>query len=213
MSTPRIPPPPASAPVSTKGGHAVGNMYGSAFVGTMDGYLRQYGKAAAQEVISRLSPQWRRLLQPHAPSLGILGARKYPYAFIGELLKCMAATVKVEEDVFLRQAATWGVDATLDTVSRIALRYVVSPQTVAERSPELWRVFHDCGRLTITSLTDHDFLSEVSDWPHHDVVVCKLGVEGGRRIVERTGAKNVEARREKCQAWGHDVCLTRIRWA
>ena len=195
-----------------EGGRTVGNMYGSAFVGTMEGYLQRYGKSAAQETIARLAPKWRSLLQPHAAALGILGARKYPYAFIGELLKAMASAVKVDEDTFLRQAAAWGVDATLDTVSRIALRYVVSPQTVAERSPELWRVFHDCGRLTITSLTDRDFLSEVSDWPQHDVMVCKLGVEGGRRIVERTGAKNVEARREKCRAWGHDVCVTRIRW-
>jgi hypothetical protein len=66
--------------------------------------------------------------------------------------------------------------------------------------------------LTIVSINDREFLSEVSDWPHHDVVVCKLGVEGGRRIVERTGVKNVTARREKCQSWGHDVCLTRVRW-
>jgi hypothetical protein len=97
-------------------------------------------------------------------------------------------------------------------VARITLRWLVSPATVAAKSPELWSVFHDCGRLSIVSIGEHEFLSEVSGWPHHDVMVCKLGVEGGRRIVERTGVKNVTARREKCQAWGHDACLTRVRW-
>jgi hypothetical protein len=188
-------------------------MFGSAFVGVMDAFVQRYGTVATHDAVTRLPAQWRPLVQPHAPRLGILGAKKYPYPFINELVKAMAAAVRApDEDAFIEMLGSYGVDATLDTVERFALRYLVSPQSVAAKSPEIWRMFHDCGTLTITSCTDREFLSEVSHWPQHDVIVCKLGVGGGRRIVERTGAKNVEARREKCRSWGHDVCLTRIRW-
>jgi hypothetical protein len=64
----------------------------------------------------------------------------------------------------------------------------------------------------ITELDERHYLSQVSEWVSHDVVLCKIGVEAGRRVVERTGVKNVEARREKCVAWGHEACLTRVKW-
>jgi len=202
---PSVPPPPIS--------ERVGNIYGTAFVGALQYFEKRYRAVAVSTTIAQLQPKWGQFVRPNVPAMGVLGARRYPYAFVGDLIRAMASAVRApDEDAFLRELAAAGVDATLDTVARISLRWLVSPATVAAKSPELWRVFHDCGRLTILSITDHDFLSEVADWPHHDVMVCKLGVEGGRRIVERTGVKNVTARREKCQAWGHDVCLTRIRW-
>jgi hypothetical protein len=37
-------------------------------------------------------------------------------------------------------------------------------------------------------------------------------VEVRRRLIERTGRSNVTVRREKCQAWGHEVCSSRVRW-
>jgi hypothetical protein len=27
-----------------------------------------------------------------------------------------------------------------------------------------------------------------------------------------TGVKDLEMRREKCIAWGHDLCAVRVRW-
>ena len=38
-------------------------------------------------------------------------------------------------------------------------------------------------------------------------------MEGRRRILELLGLKNVQARRDKCQAWGHGVCLASYRWS
>ena len=33
-----------------------------------------------------------------------------------------------------------------------------------------------------------------------------------RRLIERTGKTNVDARREKCVGFGHDVCVVRVKW-
>ncbi len=191
----------------------VGHLYGTAFRGAITGFLGHYGHAAGSEVVSKIDARYRAFVQPNHVSLGILASRKYPYAFVGELLRTMHTTVRAaDEDAFIRQLGRWGVDATLDTVERVLIRYLVSPQAVAQRAPELWRIFHDCGRLTILKLTDTEFHSEVADWPHHDIRVCKLAVEGGRRLVERSGKTNVDAGRTKCQAWGHPTCVTRIKW-
>ena len=204
---------PAHGSASLKADRSLGNMYGTAFVGVLEYFEKRYGVVANNTVVAAVLGRWGQFVRPNTRLMGILGAKKYPNAFVGELVRAMAVAVRApDEDAFIREIAIAGVDATLNTVARAALRYLVSPASVAARSPDFWKLFHDSGRLTITAITDRDFLSEVSEWQNHDVVVCKLGVEGGRRIVERTGAPNVTARREKCIAWGHDVCLTRVRW-
>ena len=204
---------PRSLVVSASSSPKIANVYGTGIVGGVDYFIKRYGPAATHTAIARMSPQWRPYLQPNAPLIGLLGAKKYPWPFVGELLHQMALAVKVpDEDLFLRQVASAAVEATISTVARVFLRTVVSPADVAKRAQELWDAFTDAGRITISGLTDREYLSALSDLPGHDTVMCKVAMEGARRLVERTGVRGVEARREKCISWGHDHCLTRMRW-
>jgi hypothetical protein len=189
-----------------------GNFYGTGIIGAVDHFQRRYGNAAAHAVIVKLSPHWRELVRPNAPTMGMLGARKYPYPFIGDLFRTMAQVVGAEEDAFIRELTAMGVDLTLNTVARAALRFLVSPMDVARRGQELWDLYHDSGRITIAELGPNGYISQLTDWPEHDVTVCKICMEARRRIVERTGARDVEVRREKCVGWGHEACHVRVRW-
>jgi hypothetical protein len=76
----------------------------------------------------------------------------------------------------------------------------------------MWDVFHDSGRIGLVSMGDAEYVTNITDWPNHDVVVCKISMEARRRVVEKTGYK-VEVRREKCVGWGHDLCQYRVRWS
>lgn len=189
----------------------LGNFYGTGIRGGLEWYVKTFGPAAAHTVVSRMAAPHRALLDPHEGGLGILGARKYSYAFTGELFRAMAVVAKMEEDAFLREIVNHGVDATLNTVGRAILRYAVSPQMICSRAQEMWNAFHDCGRITILSFADGEYLAQLSEWPNHDTTVCKIGAEARRRVVEKTGLK-VEVRRERCQAWGHEACTYRVRW-
>lgn len=189
----------------------LGHFHGTGIRGGIEWFVRAYGPAAAHTAVMRMPLAHRSALDPHDSALGILGARKYSYAFVGELMRAMSAAVKVDEDTFLRAVVHHGVDATLHTVGRAILRYVVSPKMITSRAQEMWNVFHDCGRITILSQTDHDYLAQITEWPNHDVTVCKMCGEARRRIVEKTGLE-VEVRRERCQAWGHDACTYRVKW-
>ena len=200
-------------PTTSREGASLGNVYGTAVVGAIEYFEQRYGPAAAHAAIARRPAKWRAYVKPNVPALGVLGAKKYPNGFVGDLVRAMGAAVNAkDEDAFIREIASAGLDRTLDTVARVLLRSIASPAAVARHAPELWRLYHDSGRLQITELGERHYLSQVSDWANHDVVMCKLGVEAGRRIVERTRVRDVEARREKCVAWGHDVCLTRVKW-
>ncbi len=190
---------------------SLGHFHGTGIRGGIEWYVRTYGPAAAQTAVARMASQHRALLDPHDPALGILGARKYAYAFVGELMRAMANAVRAEEDAFLREIVNHGVDATLNTVGRAVLRYVVSPRMITSRAQEMWNIFHDSGRLTVLSLTENEYVAQTSDWPNHDVTVCKMCGEARRRIVEKTGLI-AEVRRERCQAWGHEVCTYRVKW-
>jgi len=203
---------PEPLPPKPTDGPARGHFFGTAIRGGIEWYVRSHGPAAAHAAVGRLSPAARKLVDPHDSALGILGARKYSYPFVGELMRALAATIRQPEDAFLRDIVNAGVDATLNTVGRAVLRYAISPQTVASRAQELWNAFHDSGRVTISSVTDSEYVAELADWPNHDVTVCKMSMEARRRVVEKTGHK-VEVRREKCVAWGHDICQFRVRWS
>ncbi|GAC1582407.1 MAG: hypothetical protein NVS3B20_13100 [Polyangiales bacterium] len=201
-------PPDLASTAPSKRGH----LAGTSIVGAIDWYIARYGPSAAHTAVALLPPEWRGFVQPNAMSLGILGAKKYPYAFVGALIHGMGIAVRVpDEDAFVREVAKAGADAALNTVARVALRYVISPTILAARAQEAWDLFHDSGRL-VNHVGDCEYLTEVIDWVNHDVVVCKLCEAVCGFMFERMGLENVTARRLKCRAWGHDSCVTRVRW-
>jgi hypothetical protein len=189
-----------------------GNLRGSSIVGGLEYFERRYGRAASHEVVSMLAPQWRPLVKPNVPLLGLLPSRLYPYPFVGDLVRMMARVSKRDEDVLIREVTDAAVDSTLGTVHRLVLRWVATPRDYARRAQEVWDQYHDAGRVTVLTVNDHEYLVQISDLPVHDVTVCKICLEGRRRILEKTGVTITDARREKCVTWGHDVCVMRYRF-
>lgn len=189
-----------------------GSFLGSGLVGGVQHFLKTYGNVAAHSVIARLSPSARLWVKPNADNFGILGAKKYPYAFVGELVRAMAAAVRKNEDEYCREFAQKGVDFTLETVNRVVLRYMISPQSLTERAQELWNMYHSSGRIQTEWVNKSEYLVFIHEWRDHDVTVCKVCMEARRHIVALTRVHDLEVRREKCQAWGHDVCCNRVRW-
>ena len=200
--------PPAPHPKTSRP-----TMKGTAIVGGFRYFIERYGNAAAHEVVSRAPPDVRAQLQPNAPLLGLLGNRSYATWFIGELVRIMGSVARRPEEEFIRELADAGLTSSLGTVNRVALRYLTSIPSLAARAPEVWRMFHDDGRLTVISCTDREYVVQVSDWATHDPVVCRLSMEARRGLVARAGARDVILLRDKCLTWGNDVCTSRIRWA
>lgn len=192
---------------------AHGNLRGSTVVGALEVFEQRHGRAASHEVIASLSAEWRRLVRPNVPVMGLLPSRLYPNEFVGEVVRTMARVVRApDEDVFIRELAHGGIDQTLGTVHRLILRWVATPHEYAKRAQDVWDQYHDSGRVRVLSVTDHEYVVQVSEWAHHDVTVCKLSMEGRRRLLEKTGVRVLDGRREKCVGWGHDLCLMRYRW-
>ncbi len=192
---------------------AMGTMVGTPLVGAMEWWLQRYGRAAGHEVLTRLSPSARAQLDPHHPSLGLLGARRYPYAMLSELFKAMAVVARApSEDQFLREVAAAGIDAAMGTAMRVLLRLAANPKSLAARGQEAWDMFHDSGRVQVVC-SEHDYVSTITDWRGHDVVMCKIALEVRRRILEQMGLRDVTAHRERCVAWGHECCEVRLHWS
>jgi hypothetical protein len=190
-----------------------GNLSGEALVHAVDWYVEKYGNAAAAAVVAELPAAYRSLVRPNAQSLGLVSARRYPYAFVGALVDTMSKVVRAKDhDRFLAEMTDAGIDGATGMVMSVVLRYGVSPRGIARRAQELWDKFHDSGLVTVQVFGETEYVATVSHWASHDANVCKMTVQARRRIIERTGARDVVAIREKCQAWGHDVCIARVRW-
>ena len=189
-----------------------GNIVGTPLVGAVEWFLKKYGAAAGHEVVARLPARWAGMISPNAPNLGLLGAKKYPQPFMGDVLRAMVQAVRVtDEDAFVRELSAAGIDASVGTVARILLRMGATPQSLAARAQEAWNLFYDSGRVRV-EVTEHEYVSTIVDWSGHDSMVCRVSMEVRRRLIERTGRKVIECRRDRCVGWGHDACVVRIRW-
>ena len=190
-----------------------GHFRGSALYHSVAYFAEKYGPAAAHTVIARLPQTMRGFVQPNAPALGILGARSYPYPFVGELVRTMRDTVRApDEDRFVQEITYAGLQVLVNTMHRVLLRWLVSPASFLERRQEIWEMFHHEGRLNVLSQTPTSYVIEDAEWSNTDPIVCKVNLEGRRRMLELMGLTNIEALREKCRAWGHDKCQTRFKW-
>jgi len=193
--------------------HGFGNLRGSTVVGALEVFEQRYGRAASHEIVSSLPAEWRGLVKPNVPVMGLLPSKLYPNGFVGEVVRAMARVTRApNEDAFIRELTSAGIDATLGTVHRLILRWVATPREYAKRAQDVWDQYHDSGRVTVLSVTDHEYLVQISEWARHDVTVCKLSLEGRRHLLEKTNIRITDCRREKCVAWGHDVCVMRYRW-
>jgi hypothetical protein len=198
-----------SAPPAFRGGFR-----GSPLHHSFAWFGKLYGPAAAHAVISRAPAQWRPMLRPNEPAFGVLGARVYPYAFVGDMVRTMRDVAGVkDEDTFVRDLTNAGLEQLLSTMHRVLIRWLVTPSTFLDHRQEIWEMYHDNGRLNVLSLNEREFLIEDAEWVNTDAVVCKVNLEGRRRMMEVMGMREVELRREKCRAWGHATCETRVRWA
>jgi len=137
----------------------------------------------------------------------------YPYAFVGDLVETMSRVVHPPDpNEFIRELASAGIDSAMNTVMRVFLRLAATPSSLAARGQEAWDMFHDSGRVSVVA-TENEYVATTSNWPAHNVAVCKICMYVRLRIIERTGVKSPTATRDKCQAFGHDSCVVRIRWS
>jgi hypothetical protein len=203
----------APASSSATGFVALGSMSGTPIVGAVQHFVRRYGAAAGHETIVQLPRKWRSFVRPHANALGLLGARRYPYAFIGDLVRAMSRAVHRHGDPsFVSELAVAGIDAAIDTSARVMLRLAATPETIARRGQETWNLFHDTGRVSVRTLGRKEYVSSTSHWMNHDEIVCRICVEVRRRVFERAGLRDVRGERLECVGVGGASCVTRITW-
>src|SRR5438128_2382370 len=94
--------PASSVPVSSLPGSMAAYFRGSALYHSAEYFQKKFGNAAAHTVIARLPAHFRPYVTPNAPALGVLGARIYPYPFVGELVRTMRHVVHApDEDLFV----------------------------------------------------------------------------------------------------------------
>jgi hypothetical protein len=193
---------------------ARGTLLGTAIVGGVERFVTVYGRAAGHAVIDQLAPTTRMWIDPHAPALGFLGARRYPYAVVGEVLRTMSKVVRASnEDEFVREIAVAGLDAALGTVARGALRVMITPSMLASHVQEVWDEFHDSGRLEASAPDGaNEYVTTVREWTGHDPTVCKVCSFACASVLSRMGKDRVETSRLACVAWGDPACTTRVRW-
>ncbi len=66
-------------------------------------FAEKYGPSATHSVVATLQPTWPALVQANQPAFGVLGARVYPYAFVGDAVRAMRDVARKDEDTIIRE--------------------------------------------------------------------------------------------------------------
>jgi len=87
-----------------------------------------------------------------------------------------------------------------------------NPSFVIRRAPLAWRTLNDAGDLEIEQTGDKYVKGKISDYPDFDKGFCWNLLGYFEKVLEMSGAKNVNIKEVRCRCQGDAFCEYEIRW-
>ncbi len=183
------------------------NIKGTSFFGRLQYVRRYHGEGAVERVLAAMADQ----AMASQLRRGALRSAWYPFAAYVDLNECVDRVCGRGDGSLPRAMAAQVAEDDLASIYRAFLR-VASPSFVLRHVGQIWKQYHDSGRVVV--LRDepaHVDLEVVGfDTPHH--VHCDAVGGWMERCVQMTGVKGAKVTHPSCRARGADRCLYEVRW-
>ena len=185
---------------------------GSALRPLVEWFAVTCSEQVLQDVGASLSSEFLHEVRLDAPALGILPAGWYTELLATELGERLLEHTSdlMPETVALRKIGEVMIDRSLGRISRAAIEWFASPETVVRSAGFFWRLYHDTGtaeaRLEGSSIT-----GIVRGWGEHGETWCKITNAAAFRALELTGCANPRMTAHQCGRGAGD-CITTYAW-
>ncbi len=195
-------------------GYAGGRIKGAAvreFAIWMRGRL---GEARSREIVARLPPELRAVIDPNSEAFGILASAWYSGDATNALLDlAVEGLSRAETQRFAEEGVTAALNVTLRGVHRALLRLVMSPSLHRRFAQRLWDAHFDGGRVVVTELSPTSAEVAYFDWPAHHPVLCEMCTASDLVIYGAMGLKDVRSVGTACVDLGDDRCAHVVSWS
>jgi hypothetical protein len=205
--------PPASERPRSTGGREPSKVKGSVLAAFVEWYeTRPGGRARMNAIHDKMSPADRLLVDPRAPSFGLLASEWYPSSLVHTILDGVSAGLdRVGQRALAREGCEVVVPKLVRGMYRVVFAGVATPTLYARFVPRLWKQLHTSGERSMT-VTGSTAESVVTKWDGHHPMLCDVTLETMRELFVLMLKQEVVATRLSCVSEGASECRSALRW-
>lgn len=170
-------------------------------------YIQQnYGEEGWNKVLNSLEPQDREVLKGKFSPMSF-----YPVKPYINLMKAADKVFGKGDFEICRKIGIYEAEDTFSGVYKIFLE-LGNPNFLINKASLAWRTFHDGGALEIEQVGDKYAKGKIVDFPEFDKCFCVNLVGFFGKVLEMSGAKNLQIQETKCRCQGDKFCEYEIKW-
>jgi hypothetical protein len=178
-----------------------------------DSYQKEHGIERVRELLPRVPPDLRALLDPDDPFRTILPASWYPARLVHAVLDAMTEGMSEEQiRTFVHDSNRVVMQRATSSAYRFFLDKLLTPEMYALAVPRFWKQWHTTGVRKMRIVRNGEAESIVAKWGGHHPVLCTVTIETMCSVFELMGKKDVKWVRTACVSSGAPECVTRLTW-
>jgi hypothetical protein len=177
-------------------------------------YHNVYGDEAVQALAAAAPEDFRPLIDPRAPNLGLISSEWYPAHGIHAVLdKMLEGRSQRERAELAEKGAEAVIHETLHGVYKVFFEMMVSPERYLKNAQKLFSRFFDEGQVekSATGATEHT--SVIRGWSAHHPLLCQFLRHVSEYVYSAMGCKDVKVDKLRCVSDGDGDCAYRVRWS
>jgi hypothetical protein len=162
-------------------------------------YERKFGEGSIRHMARQVPADLAPLLDPDEPVVHFLASSWYPARLVHSMLDTMnEGRSELEIERLGRDATRHVVSNGMNSVYRVLLSKLGSPEIYARMIPRMWRQLHDTGDRSLVITGPGHATSRIMRWEGHHPTLCMLSTQLMCAIFEEMGCRDVRWRRVRC---------------
>lgn len=182
------------------------NYRGIAFLAAMKYIKQNYGEEGFAKVLESLPPEDRDVITGKLNPVTLYPMKAY--------ISLLSATDKIfgkGDYALCSDIGRFEANETFSGLYKVFLE-VGNPQAVIGKASLAWRTLHDAGSLEVERTSDKYVKGKVIDFPDSHKAFCNVLLGYFAKVIEMSGAKDLDVKEIKCRVNGDDYCEFEVRW-
>ena len=164
-------------------------------------YVREgFGQVELKQVMDKLSPEDKIFI-----SKKIVPLSWVPAPVLSHLMEAVDIVLGKKDFYLCREIGRYQAEKGINSFYQMFIR-AGNPSFALKRAPSFWRSLHDEGELVIEITGERSVRARVLHYPDAGKAFCNSLIGYFERVLEMSGAKDVEIFEAKCRSKGGEYC-------
>ena len=182
------------------------NYRGIAFLAAIKYIKQHYAEEGYAKVLESLPPEDKDVVTGKLNPVTL-----YPMKAYISLLSAADKIFGKGDYALCSDIGRFEADETFSGLYKVFLE-VGNPHAVIRKAGLAWRTLHDAGDLEIEQTNDKFVKGKVTNFPDSHKAFCNVMLGYFGKVIEMSGAKNLDVKETKCRVNGDDCCEFEVKW-